>query len=49
MIGDKLLLPFFIHVTNENETISDIAGRYEREIDEIIEFNIFEANTIILK
>ena len=48
MIGDKLLLPFFIHVTNENETIADIAGRYEREISELIEFNAFEKNTVIL-
>ena len=48
LIGDKLLLPFFIHVTNENETIADIAGRYEREISELIEFNAFEKNTVIL-
>ena len=48
MIGDKLLLPFFIHVTNENETIKDIAGRYEREINEIIEFNNFDSATLVV-
>ena len=48
MIGDKLLLPFFIHVTNDKESLSDIAARYERETMELIEFNQFEQNTLVL-
>ena len=48
MIGDKLLLPFFIHVTDLNETMSEIAGRYEREVEELIEFNKLDENTLVL-
>ena len=30
------------------ETISDIAGRYERETSELISFNNFDDNTLLL-
>ena len=38
LIGEKLHLPFFIHVTYDKETLSDIAGRYEREVDGTYKF-----------
>ena len=48
MIGEKLHLPFFIHVTYESETLSDIEGRYEREVDELISFNNFDEDTLVI-
>ena len=48
LIGEKLHLPFFIHVTYESETLSDIAGRYEREVDELISFNNFDEDTLVI-
>ena len=47
LIGDRLQLPFFIHVTNANETISEIAGEDEK-VDELVEFNNFDEKKIIL-
>ena len=48
IIGQKLLLPFFIHVTRKVEYLKTIAELYERETEELLRINDLEFKNYIL-
>ena len=48
IIGQKLLLPFFIHVTRKVEYLKTVAELYGRETEELLKINDLEFKNYIL-
>ena len=46
-IDQKLLLPFYLHITEKKQSLKEVAALYRRTLEEILKLNDLKENALI--